>query len=113
MFLKTSTGENKRDRLRYPKLVSELTENTLSMQGITVTGSLLCIKSSLTKIRSQENVSFTGCKLQRNKAYLCHEEWYYKKFQKILSDFGVPRELSSATKKNFFDILRETIPLNH
>ena len=73
MFL---NWENEQDRMRSPKLVPELTKNTLSMQGIAVTRSYSDITSAITKVRPQQDVNFTGCKLQLKKAYFCDEEWY-------------------------------------
>ena len=57
-------GENGQGRMRSPKLVSKLTENTLSIQCIPITGSYSDIMSGITKIRPQQAVNFTGCKLQ-------------------------------------------------
>ena len=63
MFL---NWENEQDRLTSPKLVLELTENTLSMQGIAITRSCSDIMSAITKIRPQQKADF------------CDEIWYLK-----------------------------------
>ena len=52
----SSTEVNEQDSLRTPKLASELAENTLSMQGIAVTGSYSDIMSGITKFDNRMSI---------------------------------------------------------
>ena len=83
MFL---NWKNEQDRLRSPKLVSELAENTLSMQGIAVTGSYSDIMSDKPKFDHNRMSILHDVNCSETKPIFVMKN-DIEKFQKIGYDF--------------------------
>ena len=66
-----------------------------------MTGSYSDIMSGIAKIQPQQDFNFTVCKFSKTKHIYVMKNGI-KNIPKFLYGFGVPKEIISATKKNFF-----------